>query len=159
MRTHHDLTKIGITTRAATTLTSVVRWTAARSKTHSSAPWPSTETLKKVPANKLTATERHSMLTLLNCDRFVDQAPLEVYAELLDEGTYLCSVSTMYRVLRENTQVAERRRLARHPARACPELVATAPRQVYSCYAALVVMPTVLLDAWCGAVAGADRSA
>jgi len=132
MRTHHDLTKIGIATRAATTLTSVVRSTAARSKTHSSAPWPSTETLKKVPANKLTATERHSVLTLLNCDRFVDQAPLEVYAELLDEGTYLCSVSTMYRVLRENTQVAERRRLARHPARACPELVATAPRQVYS---------------------------
>jgi len=52
--------------------------------------------------------------------------------QLLDEGTYLCSVSTMYRVLAEQCQVKERRRLARHPARVCPELVATAPGQVYS---------------------------
>lgn len=82
--------------------------------------------------NKLTAAERHQVLSMLNCDRFVDQAPLEVYARLLDEGTYLCSVSTMYRILRENEQVAERRRQARHPARVCPELVAEAPRQVYT---------------------------
>ena len=84
------------------------------------------------PANKLTPIERRRILEVLDSDRFVDQAPLEVYAQLLDEGIYLCSVSTMYRVLRENTQVSERRRLARHPARTCPELVATAPRQVYS---------------------------
>jgi hypothetical protein len=55
-----------------------------------------------------------------------------VYAQLLDEGTYLCSVSTMYRVLRGSAAVIDRRRLARHPAKACPELVATEPRQVYS---------------------------
>jgi hypothetical protein len=59
-------------------------------------------------------------------------APLQIYAHLLDEGVYLCSVSTMYRVLTENKQVKERRRLARHPAAVCPELVATAARQVYS---------------------------
>ena len=61
-----------------------------------------------------------------------DLAPLQIYAQLLDEGVYLCSVSTMYRVLGEHTLVSERRRLARHPAKVCPELVATAPRQVYS---------------------------
>ena len=69
---------------------------------------------------------------MLTSDRFVDLAPLQIYAQLLDEGVYLCSVSTMYRVLAEHTLVAERRRLARHPAKVCPELVATAPRQVYS---------------------------
>ena len=68
---------------------------------------------------------------MLNSDRFVDLAPLQIYAQLLDEGLYLCSVSTMYRVLGENRQVKERRRLARHPAKVCPELVATAPQQVY----------------------------
>jgi transposase InsO family protein len=57
---------------------------------------------------------------------------LQIYAQLLDEGVYLCSVSTMYRVLAQNALVAERRRLARHPAQVCPELIATAPRQVYS---------------------------
>ena len=54
---------------------------------------------------------------MLNSPRFVDQAPLQIYAQLLDEGVYLCSVSTMYRVLTQNTLVAERRRLARHPRR------------------------------------------
>ena len=69
---------------------------------------------------------------MLTSDRFVDLEPLQIYTQLLDEGVYLCSVSTMYRVLGENTLVVERCRLARHPAKACPELVATGPRQVYS---------------------------
>lgn len=85
-----------------------------------------------MPVNKLTELERRRVLDVLNSERFVDQAPLEVYAQLLDEGTYLCSVSTMYRVLRGSTAVIDRRRLARHPTKACPELVATEPRQVYS---------------------------
>ncbi len=84
------------------------------------------------PANKLTDLERCLVLEVLTSERFVDLAPLQIYAQLLDEGVYLCSVATMYRVLRENRQVKERRRLARHPAKVCPELVATAPRQVYS---------------------------
>lgn len=87
---------------------------------------------RPAPVNKLSDLERRRVLDVLNCERFIDQAPLEVFAQLLDEGTYLCSVSTMYRVLRENAQVVERRRIARHPAKACPELVATAARQVYS---------------------------
>jgi hypothetical protein len=84
------------------------------------------------PVNKLTDAERRQVLEVLTSDRFVDLTPLQIYAQLLDEGVYLCSVSTMYRVLAENTLVAERRRLARHPGKVCPELVATAPRQVYS---------------------------
>jgi transposase InsO family protein len=84
------------------------------------------------PANKLSATERRHVLEVLTSDRFVDLAPLQIYAHLLDEGSYLCSVSTMYRLLAENTLVAERRRLARHPAKVCPKLVATGPRQVSS---------------------------
>ncbi|ROZ42727.1 hypothetical protein EEB13_30175 [Rhodococcus sp. WS3] len=93
---------------------------------------PAVTTAERVPENKLTEAERRGVLDVLCSDRFVDQAPLEVYAQLLDEGVYLCSMSTMYRILRENAQVKERRRQARHPTRACPELVATAPCQVYS---------------------------
>ena len=51
------------------------------------------------PANKLTDAERRRVLEVLTSDRFVDLAPLQIYAQLLDEGVYLCSVSTMYRVL------------------------------------------------------------
>jgi hypothetical protein len=54
----------------------------------------------------------------VNSTRFVDLPPIQIYAQLLDEGVYLCSISTMYRVLRANRQVKERRRLARHPPRA-----------------------------------------
>jgi len=84
-----------------------------------------------VPANRLSPAER-AQVAVLNGDEFVDQTPLQVYATLLARGQYLCSVSTMYRVLSEHGQVKERRRLARHPARAVPELLATGPGQVYS---------------------------
>ena len=69
---------------------------------------------------------------MLNSERFCDQAPAQVWATLLDEGRYLASVSTMYRILRSQHQVRERRRQARHPAHVKPELVATGPNQVWS---------------------------
>jgi len=72
------------------------------------------------------------VLGVLDSAEFVDQPALQVYATLLERGEYLCSVSTMYRILAEHSQVADRRRLARHPARTVPELVATGPGQVYS---------------------------
>ena len=72
------------------------------------------------------------MLGLLHQARFVDQAPASVYATLLDEGRYLCSVPTMYRLLRAKGEVHERRRQASHPATVKPELLATAPNQVWS---------------------------
>ena len=69
---------------------------------------------------------------MLHEDRFVDLPPTEVYATLLDEGTYLCSIRTMYRILAANNEVRERRNLLRHPTYAKPELLATGPNQVWS---------------------------
>jgi putative transposase len=80
----------------------------------------------------LSNAERARALEVLHEPRFVDQAPASVYATLLDEGTYLCSESTMYRLLRERDETGERRRQATHPATVKPELVATAPRQCWS---------------------------
>jgi putative transposase len=123
----------GLSTRRAAALSGVVRSTATRRQHAATAPTPAvTAPPASDPVNKLTDLERRRVLEVLTSDRFVDLAPLQIYAHLLDEGVYLCSVSTMYRVLAENTLVAERRRLARHPAKVCPELLASAPRQVYS---------------------------
>jgi putative transposase len=72
------------------------------------------------------------VLEVLHAERFWDQAPASVWATLLDEGSYLCSVSTMYRLLRLAGETGDRRRHASHPARVKPELVATAPNQVWS---------------------------
>jgi putative transposase len=128
-----DLTAVGVGHRAASELTGLARSTMARRRAEASKPRPAPlPAPRPVPANKLTPLERHRILSVLNSDRFVDLAPLEIYAQLLDEGSYLCSVSTMYRVLAENKQVNDRRRQARHPKATCPELVATAPKQVYS---------------------------
>lgn len=80
----------------------------------------------------LSALEKAQVRNTLNSERFVDQAPREIYATLLDEGSYLCSVSTMYRILRENQEVCERRNQLRHPVFAKPELLATSPNQVWT---------------------------
>ena len=80
----------------------------------------------------LSAVERAEVLGVLHHERFVDQAPASVYATLLDEGRYLCSVPTMYRLLRAAGEVRERRRQATHPTAVKPELLATAPNQVWS---------------------------
>ena len=72
------------------------------------------------------------MRALLNSPEHVDKAPATVYHELLDQGIYVCSVATMYRILREHGEVNERRRLAVHPGRVKPELVATGPNVCWS---------------------------
>lgn len=89
---------------------------------------------RKGPAScrALTVQERGEVLATLNSERFADQAPREVYATLLDEGRYVCSVRTMYRILEENGEVRERRDQLRHPAYKKPELLATGPNQVWS---------------------------
>lgn len=84
------------------------------------------------PPRALNAEEKAVVRQTLNSERFQDQAPREVFASLLDEGRYLCSVPTMYRILRENQEVRERRDQLRHPAYAKPVLVATAPNQVWT---------------------------
>lgn len=89
---------------------------------------------KKRPAPKrtLSPTEREHVLNVLREPRFVDKAPAQIHATLLDEDIYLCSVSTMYRILRANNEVRERRQTARHPKYAQPELLATGPNEVWS---------------------------
>jgi putative transposase len=80
----------------------------------------------------LNSVERAEVLGVLHHERFVDQAPASVYATLLDEGRNLCSVPTMYRLLRAAGEVRERRRQATHPATVKPELLATRPNEVWS---------------------------
>ncbi len=84
------------------------------------------------PARALSETERAQVLQALHSERFANTAPAEVMATLLDEGTYLCSERTMYRLLAANGEVRERRDQLRHPAYARPELLATRPNELWS---------------------------
>jgi putative transposase len=81
---------------------------------------------------RLSDAERQHVLAVLISERFRDQVVREVWAQLLDEGTYLCSVRTMYRILAEHRAVRDRRNQLRHPAYARPELVATGSNQLWS---------------------------
>lgn len=80
----------------------------------------------------LAPAEAEAVVATLNSERFCDRAPAQVWATLLDEGVYLASISTMYRLLRVRSQVRERRAQARRPALVKPELVATRPNEVWS---------------------------
>jgi putative transposase len=80
----------------------------------------------------LTFEERNEVRQLLNSDRFVDQAPRQVYATLLDEETYLCHWRTMYRILESHQEVKERRNQRQHPPAAKPHLETTGSRQLWS---------------------------
>jgi len=84
------------------------------------------------PPNKLTEAERQHVLTVLRSEEYCDLAPAQVWARLLDDGIYLCSISTMYRLLAIAGENRERRRQRTHPARKKPELIARAPNQVWS---------------------------
>ena len=84
------------------------------------------------PARALTETERTTVLDLLHTERFVDASPAATYATLLDEGTYLASERTMYRILADAAEVRERRDQRRHPVYARPELLATGPNELWS---------------------------
>ena len=85
-----------------------------------------------VSPRALTPTERTEVRRILNSDRFMDSSPRQVYATLLDEGRYLCSISTLYRILRQHNEIRERRNQKRHPVYEKPELLATGPNQVWS---------------------------
>jgi putative transposase len=80
----------------------------------------------------LTDGERQQVLDVLNSEKFMDQPPAEVYAKLLDEGVYHCSVRTMYRILNEASEVRERRNQLKHPEYKKPELLATRPNELWS---------------------------
>lgn len=99
---------------------------------------------------------------MLHSTRFADAAPAQVWASMLDEGAYLASESTMYRLLRAGGELRERRRQAIHPPRTIPELVATRPNRVWSYDATALKGPTrgvhydllVMLDIWSRYVPG-----
>ena len=88
-------------------------------------------TPRRVP-RALPPEERRMVLALLSDDRFAELPPAQVYATLLDEGKFVCSISTMYRVLRAHDQVKERRLQLRHPRYQVPELLATRPNTLWS---------------------------
>lgn len=128
MVVYRELIAASVSTRTAAQLTGVARATATRKPR---IPSP-VRVAPVVPANRLTELERARILAVVNSPEFVDLPPIQIYARLLDEGIYVGSISTIYRVLTANKQVKERRRLARHPSRAIPELAATGPSQVLS---------------------------
>jgi putative transposase len=87
---------------------------------------------RPTPVRALSVSERAKVRDLLNSERFQDSSPHQVYATLLDEGTYHCSIRTMYRILHEYDEVRERRNQRRHPSYAKPELLATRPNELWS---------------------------
>ncbi|WP_030187169.1 IS3 family transposase [Streptomyces sp. NRRL S-813] len=86
----------------------------------------------QVQPSALTPEERAAVLELMNSDEYAELPPAQIWARELVAGRYHCSVSTMYRILREKGQSGERRRQATHPAKTVPELVATGPSQVFT---------------------------
>jgi putative transposase len=93
---------------------------------------PKAERKVRTSPRALSPQEQAAVLEVLHAPRFVDLAPAEVFATLLDEGSYLCSERTMYRILAANQEVRERREQLRHPHYAAPELLAMRPRELWS---------------------------
>ncbi|WP_146071634.1 hypothetical protein [Cryobacterium sp. Y50] len=103
MIAYRELVSRGISTRVAADLVGIPRATATRKRRIPVVgPAP-------IPANKIGDSDRRQILDVVNSKPFVDLPPIQIYAQLLDAGTYLCSISTMYRVLNENKQVKDRR--------------------------------------------------
>ncbi len=95
-------------------------------------PEPALPSARPAPARALSPIERAGVLAVLHEERFQDRSPAAVQATLLDQGQYLCSIRTMYRILDDRQEVRERRDQLRHPTYHKPQLLATAPNQVWS---------------------------
>ncbi len=93
---------------------------------------PSEKKPRPTPQRALSKDEREDVLEVLNSPEYVDEAPAQIVATLLDKGEYHCSTRTMYRVLESEKEVKERRNQLCHPNYTKPELLATAPNQVWS---------------------------
>jgi transposase InsO family protein len=118
------------TARACASL-GVPRATLYRRRARAAAPAPP-PAARPAPPLQLSAAQRAQALEVLHSERFVDASPHSIYATLLDEGVYLGSVSTLYRLLAERGESRERRNQLHHPNYAKPELLATAPNQLWS---------------------------
>jgi len=127
MQAAEDFARVAGTTSACDALTvnraSLYRW---RDRT------PRVPRRRPTPPRALGPDERQVVVEALHAERFADKAPPQVFAMLLDEGTYHCSIRTMYRVLTSHREVRERRNQLRRPNYQKPELLATAPNQVWS---------------------------
>lgn len=88
--------------------------------------------IRRVPANKLSSSEKGQILDLLHSAEFIEDTPYQVVSKLLDRGEWLCSIRSMYRVLSENEEIRERRNQRRHPKYEKPVIEATAPRQLWT---------------------------
>lgn len=120
----------GLTTAVCAAL-DVSRASVHRHRTALNAP-PRVVKPRPLSVRALPESERDQVLAHLRTPRFADQTPSEVYATLLDEGVYLCSIRTMYRILAGQGEVVERRRQRRHPVYQKPELLAEGPNHVWS---------------------------
>ena len=122
--------EVGVGTAAACRALALPRATLYRRR--AAVARPTVPAPRPTPERALTPSQKEEVLGVLREERFADKAPTEVYATLLDESRYLCSVSTMYRVLAGAAEVRERRNQLRHPVYTKPELIATGPNQVWS---------------------------
>ena len=114
----------GVSIVVACAALGVSRASVMRRRARLSAP-PAIARPRPRPARSLTAPQQDAVLDLLHAPRFADQAPAEIYATLLDEGVYHCSIRTMYRILDHNNEIRERRRQLRHPVYQKPQLLAS----------------------------------
>ncbi len=120
----------GVGTAAACRAMGVSRATVYRRRRRQSA--SGEERGRRRQPRALIEAERQEVLDMLHSKRFIDKPPATVYATLLDEGKYHCSIRTMYRILHDSGEVRERRNQLRHPNYKKPELLATGPNQVWS---------------------------
>lgn len=100
---------------------------------------------RPLPHNRLDDTEITRVRTILNAPENCEFAPAQIWARLLDSGIYICSIATMYRILRAAGETRERRRQRTHPAKKKPELLASKPLEVWS----WDIVETSWTDTWC----------
>jgi putative transposase len=128
---HFDGLEAATSTKRACELLGAARATVYRRR-RPQPPAPCPAPIRVEPANKLTEAERQRILSVLRSPEYCDLAPAQVWARLLDDGIYLCSIRTMYRLLAVAGESRERRRQRTHPAKKKPELIARRPNQVWS---------------------------
>ena len=132
---HFDGLEAATSTKRACELLGAARATVYRRRNPPPAPRPAPPRPappRREPANKLTEAERQRILSVLRSPEYCDLAPAQVWVRLLDDGIYLCSIRTMYRLLAIAGENRERRRQRTHPARKKPELIAREPNRVWS---------------------------
>ncbi len=129
MAEHFDDLELATSTKQACALLGASRATCYRRRRP---PVTRPPAARPAPANKLTEAECQHVLAVLRSEEYCDLAPAQVWARLLDDGIYLCSISTMYRLLAIAGENRERRRQRTHPAKKRPELIARRPNEVWS---------------------------